>query len=119
MMCGTAGTCEPPTVCCAQKIAPYFSCVPLEDFGPDQCEKPPSITPMCTMPTDCTGGSVCCLEYAAMSVACQPVAVCTGANNFIICTTDLDCPTQARGSCSPLGGSADAGYPISLCPQQP
>jgi len=115
-MCGTLGVCQAPTVCCAQKIAPYFSCVPLADFGPDQCEKPPSSTPSCAMPTDCDGGSVCCLEYAAEAVACQPVAVCSGANNFIICTTDRDCPTQASGSCTPVGGTSDAGFGISVCP---
>jgi hypothetical protein len=119
MMCGTAGFCQAPKVCCAQKIAPYFSCVPLEDFGPDNCEKPPDITPSCTMPTDCTGGAVCCIEYAAGTVACQPAPVCQGASNAIICITDRDCPTQARGSCTPLAGIGDASTGINVCPQQP
>jgi hypothetical protein len=115
--CGTAGDCQAPMVCCAQKIAPYFSCVPLEDFGADQCEKPPPSTPSCAMSTDCDGGAVCCLEGAALSVACQPTNVCQGANNYIICTTDRDCPTHAPGACSPYGG-ADAGVGISVCPTQ-
>jgi membrane-associated PAP2 superfamily phosphatase len=52
-------------------------------------------------------------------VACQPAEVCQGANNAIICTIDRDCPTQAPGSCSPLGGGgADAGFSIRVCPQQ-
>ena len=119
IMCGTAGVCAAPTVCCAQRIAPYFSCVPLADFGPDQCEKPPPITPMCTMPTDCDAGSVCCAEVTAQTVACQPVAVCQAGNNYIICTTDRDCPIQAPGSCSPFPGTGDAGYGISVCAPSP
>ena len=117
MMCGTAGVCQAPTVCCAQKIPPYFSCVALADFGPDNCEKPPDTTPSCTMPTDCTGGAVCCIEYAAGTVACQPAQVCQGATNAIICVTDEDCPTQAPGSCAPLPGLGDASIGISVCPQ--
>ena len=68
------------------------------------------------MPTDCDGGAVCCLEYTAQAVACQPAAVCTGASNFIICTTDRDCPTQARGSCGPIPGIGDASIGLSVCP---
>ena len=71
------------------------------------------------MPTDCTVGSVCCVEYAAQAVACQPAEVCQGATNYILCTSDRDCPTQAPGSCSPLSGTGDAGLGIYVCPQTP
>jgi hypothetical protein len=114
MMCGTL-TCQQPNVCCLQKIAPYFSCVPLSDFTMDNCEKPPPVTPSCTVPSDCDGGAVCCLQYATFSINCQAPDVCTGPSNYVACATDRDCPTQKVGSCTPLGG-ADAGYGVNLCP---
>ena len=118
MMCGTAGTCQPPMVCCAQKIAPYFSCVALEDFGPDQCEKPPTVAPDCEVPKDCDSGKICCLQTAGIpALNCQPT--CQGAGNYQACVTDLDCPTQMSGSCGVIAGGPDAGYSISVCPPQP
>jgi hypothetical protein len=117
MMCGTL-ICDPPvTVCCLQKIAPYYSCVPLEAFGPDQCEKPPSVAPDCEVPKDCDSGKVCCFQTAGVpALNCQPT--CQGAGNYQACATDLDCPTQMSGSCSLYAGGPDAGYSISLCPPQ-
>lgn len=87
MMCGTL-TCQQPTVCCLQKIAPYFSCVPLADFTMDNCEKPPPVTPSCTVPSDCDAGAVCCLQYATFSINCQAPTVCTGPSNYVACATD-------------------------------
>ena len=31
------------------------------------CEKPPPVTPSCTVPSDCDAGAVCCLQYATFS----------------------------------------------------
>jgi hypothetical protein len=116
MMCGTL-TCQAPTVCCLQKIAPYFSCVPLEDFGPDQCEKPPTVAPDCLVPKDCDSGKICCFQTAGMYMLnCQPT--CQGPTSFQACATDLDCPTQLSGSCGIVGGDPDAGTSLSVCPPQ-
>jgi hypothetical protein len=121
MMCGTL-ICQPPTVCCAQKIAPYFSCVPLEDFATDNCELPPSMAPACLGSTDCDGGAVCCLQTQAAPpvppLSCQPPGICQGPNTYVTCTTDLDCPNQVPGSCTFVAGGADAGYTLSVCPPQ-
>jgi hypothetical protein len=115
MMCGTAGLCQPGDVCCYQKIAPYFSCVPLADFGPDQCEKPPSMAPDCEVPKDCDSGKICCLQTAGLpALNCQPT--CLGPTSFQTCETDLDCPSQLPNSCQLYAGGPDAGYAISLCP---
>jgi hypothetical protein len=119
VMCGTL-TCDPPTtVCCLQKVAPYYSCVPLADFDLHQCEKPPDVAPECVVPKDCDSGKVCCLQYAAVPPAlnCQPT--CQGASNYQACATDLDCPTQLPGSCGIIAGGPDAGYSVSVCPPQP
>jgi hypothetical protein len=119
MMCGTL-VCDPPaTVCCAQKISPYFSCVPPEDFIQDQCEMPPSVTPDCVVPKDCDSGKICCLQYAATppTLNCQPT--CQGSQSFRACATDLDCPSQLPGSCGVVAGDPDSGASLSVCPPQP
>jgi hypothetical protein len=117
-MCGTL-ICQPPTVCCGQKIAPYFSCVPLGDFTRDNCETPPSTPPDCLVPTDCDAGTVCCLQpQAASPLTCQPPPICQGPNTYLACATDLDCPTQVPGSCTLVGGGGDAGFAIRVCPPQ-
>jgi hypothetical protein len=104
-------------VCCAQKIAPYFSCVAVEDFTKDQCEVPPSVTPDCTVPKDCDQGKICCLQTAGTYVMnCQPT--CTGPANFQACVADVDCPTQLPHSCTLEYGGPDAGFSISVCPPQ-
>jgi hypothetical protein len=116
MMCGTLD-CTTPDVCCLQKIAPYYSCVPLQDFDLHQCEKP-NVNPDCVVPTDCDSGKVCCLQTAGMPMmSCQPT--CQGLSNYQACATDLDCPTQQPGSCALYAGGPDAGYAIYLCPPQP
>jgi hypothetical protein len=116
-MCGTAGMCDPAKVCCVQKISPYFSCVRPEDFIPDQCEKPPSVTPDCVVPKDCDSGKICCFQTAGQYMLnCQPT--CQGSTNRQACVTDLDCPTQLSGSCTLIAGGPDAGYALSVCPPQ-
>ena len=118
MMCGTAGVCPAPTVCCAQKIPPYFSCVQVEDFVRDQCEMPMSVAPECTVPKDCDSGKICCLQTAGVGMmSCQPT--CQGATSYQACVTDLDCPTQLPDSCHLLAGGPDAGFSVSVCPPQP
>jgi hypothetical protein len=117
MMCGTAGVCDPAsTVCCAQKIPPYFSCVAPADFVQDQCEKPQSVAPDCEVPKDCDSGKICCLQVATSMLNCQPT--CQGPGTYMACASDLDCPTQLSGSCTLIAGGPDAGYAISVCPPQ-
>ena len=118
MMCGTR-ICDPPvTVCCAQKISPYFSCVAPQDFARLQCEMPPSVAPDCVVPKDCDSGKICCLQVAgAPTMNCQPT--CQGPTSYQACETDQDCPTQLSGSCGLIAGGPDAGYSINVCPPQP
>jgi hypothetical protein len=115
--CGNLN-CTAPTVCCVQKIPPYFSCVPLEDFTKDQCEMPPSVAPDCVVPKDCDSGKICCLQVAGVPMMnCQPT--CQGPSSYQACETDNDCPTQLSGSCGLIAGGPDAGYSINVCPPQP
>ena len=117
MMCGTL-KCDLPTVCCAQKISPYFSCVNVDQFVQNHCEMPPSVAPDCVVPKDCDSGKICCLQVAGTPMMnCQPT--CQGPTSYQACETDNDCPTQLSGSCGLIAGGADAGYSINVCPPQP
>lgn len=117
MMCGTLD-CTTPNVCCLQKIAPYYSCVPLQDFDLHQCEKP-DVNPQCLVPKDCDSGKVCCLQYAATPPTLNCQATCQGPMTYQACATDLDCPTQLPGSCGIVAGDPDAGTALYVCPPQP
>jgi hypothetical protein len=114
--CGTEGTCTSPEVCCFTKIAPYAHCIQPEDYANDGCETMP-LTPSCLVPTDCTGGTVCCVQLAASSISCQPQALCPGdgKNTYLTCATDQDCPNQVSGSCAPVPLGTDAGVALNVC----
>lgn len=114
--CANLPACTMGTVCCLTKIAPFAQCIPPAQFQQDGCETKPPPDMMCQKPADCTGGNVCCVSLAASLIACEPPALCNGMNGtYVACSIDSDCPNPVAGACMAVPGSADAGFPISIC----
>lgn len=115
MPCGTE-VCQPPQVCCLKKIAPFASCIDPADYLADACEMIQMDPPPCSTPTDCDGGTVCCLEVAAQAISCQPPPLCPGdaTHSYLICASDMDCPNQQAGSCRNVG-TGTTGVSLNVC----
>jgi hypothetical protein len=115
MPCGTE-VCQAPQVCCLKKIAPFASCIDPADYVADACEMIQMNPPPCTRPTDCDGGTVCCLENATETISCQPPPLCPGdaTHSFLICASDMDCPNQQAGSCRNVD-TGTTGVSLNVC----
>lgn len=113
--CGTQ-LCQPPQVCCLKKIAPFAICIDPKDYVADACEMIPKDPPPCAVPTDCDGGTVCCLQITAQAISCQPPPLCPGdgVDSYLVCGSDLDCPGQQAGSCKNVG-TGTTGVTLDVC----
>jgi hypothetical protein len=114
--CGTE-VCQLPQVCCLKKIAPFASCIDPKDYVADDCEKMQMDSPPCLVPTDCDGGTVCCLQVTAQTISCQPPPLCPGdgKDTYLTCASDLDCPSQLSGACTNVGTNTGSDVSISVC----
>jgi hypothetical protein len=112
--CGTE-VCMAPQVCCLKKIAPFASCIDVGDYVKDDCEMIQKDPPSCLVPTDCDGGTVCCLQKTEQVINCQPPPLCPGdgVDTYYTCASDQDCPGQQSGSCTNLG--SQGGYTLNVC----
>ncbi len=114
MACGNL-TCAANQVCCVTKTPPFVSCIAPKDFISDGCEMFSSNSPSCMSPRECDGG-VCCAQVHLMTATCQTATACPGdgTETYLICNSDQDCPSGARGSCQLLGAQA-GGLPYGIC----
>lgn len=105
-------------VCCLTKIPPFAQCIDPSQFQADNCETKPPPMPSCEKPSDCDGGTVCCLSPNAGMIACEPSGLCPGGGTngtYLVCSTDDDCPSHVSGACMALPIPLDAGISLSYC----
>ena len=113
LLCGQE-VCAEDKVCCAMKSPAVTLCVLPENFLPLGCEQ---IEIPCFKPTDCPDSRLtCCVTLQTdgnASVSCRPMIACLGANTYVACTTEADCPITSP-SCNNYG-QAPNGDPFNIC----